>query len=95
LDAGKPKAQESKGKKSSKSNKERKVNPKNDKSSKTEYFCTEHGANKTHGTADCFTIKNRNGKQQSDKPKNNRSFSSEKFRKEINLFSKGKNKKQV
>jgi hypothetical protein len=36
LDAGKPKAQESKGKKSFKSNKEKKVNPKNDKSSKTE-----------------------------------------------------------
>jgi hypothetical protein len=65
---------------------------KSDKSSKTEYFCTEHGANKTHGMADCFTIKNRNGKQQSDKPKNNRYFSTEKFREEINLFSKGKTK---
>jgi hypothetical protein len=95
LDAGKPKAHESKGKKSSKSSKEKKVNPKNGKSSPTEYFCTEHGANKTPGTADCFTIKNRNGKQQSDKPKNKCSFSTEKFRKEINLFSEGKNKKQV
>jgi hypothetical protein len=92
---GKPKAQETKDKKSSKSRKEKKVNPKNNKSSATEYFCTEHGANKTHGVADCFTIKNRNGKQQSDKPKNNRSFSTEKFRKEINLLSKGKNKNKV
>jgi hypothetical protein len=93
LKEGKPKAQESKEKKSSKSRKEKKVNPKNGKGSPTEYFCTKHGANKTHGTADCFTIKNRNGKQQSDKPKNNRSFSTEKFRKEINLFSKGKKQK--
>jgi hypothetical protein len=94
LDKGKPKTQENKGKKSFKS-KEKKGNPKNDKSSKTEYFCTEHGVHKTHGTADCFTIKNRNGRQQSDKPKNNRSFSTEKSQKEINLFSKGKSKKQV
>jgi hypothetical protein len=87
---GKPKAQETKEKKSSKSRKEKKVNPKNGKGSSTEYFCFEHGANKDHGTADCFTIKNRNGKQQSDKPKNNHYFSTEKFRKEINLLSKGK-----
>jgi hypothetical protein len=92
---GKPKSQETKEKKSSKSRKEKKSNPKNGKSSSTEYFCTEHGANKTHGTADCFTIKNRNGKQQSDKTKNNRSFSTDKFRKEINFMSKGKNKREV
>jgi hypothetical protein len=67
LKEGKPKTQESKEKKSSKSCKDKKVNPKNSKSSSTEYFCTEHGANKTHGTANCFTIKNRNGKQQSDR----------------------------
>jgi hypothetical protein len=78
LDSGRPKAKESKGK-SFKSNKEKKANPKNDKNSKTEYFCTEHGVNKTHGTAECFTIKNRKDKQQSDKPKNNRYFSTEKF----------------
>jgi hypothetical protein len=94
LDSGKLKDKEGK-RKSFKSNKEKKVNPKNDKSSKTEYFCTEHGVNKTHGTAECFTIKNRKDKQQSDKQKNNRSFSTDKFRKEINMFSKGKNKKEV
>ena len=94
LDNGKHKAKEGKSK-SFKSNKEKKANPKSDKSSKTEYFCTEHGVNKTHGTAECFTIKNRKDKQQPDKKQNNRSFSTDKFRKEINMFSKGKNKKEV
>jgi hypothetical protein len=50
----KPKSHETKEKKSSKSRKEKKNNPKNGKSSATEYFCTYQ----THGTADCFTIKN-------------------------------------
>jgi hypothetical protein len=90
----KPKSQETKEKKSSKSCKEKKSNLKNGKSSSTEYFCTKHGANKTHGTADCFTIKNRNGRQQSNKPKNNRSFSTDKYRQEINFMSKEKTKEK-
>jgi hypothetical protein len=72
------------------------VQPNNDKKASTDYFCTEHGNNKTHATDDCFTIKNRNGDgngNQQTKTKNNRSFSTEKFRKEINLLSKGKKNK--
>jgi hypothetical protein len=55
------KAQETKEKKSSKSRAQKKVHTKNDKKASTDYFCTEHGHKKTHATADCFTIKNRNG----------------------------------
>jgi hypothetical protein len=90
------KAQETKEKKSSKSRAQKKVHPKNDKKVLKDYFCTEHGHNKTHATAHCFTIKNRNdnGNQQT-KTKNNRSFSTEQFRKEINPLSKGKNKNKV
>jgi hypothetical protein len=90
------KAQETKEKKSSKSRAQKKVQPKNDKKASTDYFCTEHGHNKTHATADCFNIKNRNdnGNRQ-NKTKSNRSFSTEKFRKEINLLGKGKNKNKV
>jgi hypothetical protein len=72
------------------------VQPKHDKSASTEYYCTEHGRNKTHATADCYTIKNRNsnGNNQA-KPNNDPAFSTKKFRKEINLLSKGKNKNKV
>ena len=90
----KPKAQETKEKKPSKSRNPKKVqHPKSDKTS-TDYYCTEHGHNKTHATADCFTIKNRNGNNK-DKPNNNRAFSTKKFQKEINLLSKGKNKNKI
>jgi hypothetical protein len=89
------KAHETKEKKSSKSRAQKKVQPKNDKKASTDYFCTEHGHNKTHATADCFTIKNRNGNgNHQTKTKNNR-LSTKKFRKEINLLSKGKNKNKV
>jgi hypothetical protein len=90
------KAQETKEKKSSKSRAQKKVQAKNNKKVSTYYFCTEHGHNKTHATADCFTIKNRNdnGNHQ-NKTKNNRYFSTDKLRKEINFFSKGKNKAKL
>jgi hypothetical protein len=90
------KAQETKEKKSSKSQAQKKVHTKNDKIALTDYFYTEHSHNKTHATADCFTIKNRNdnGNQQ-NKTKNNHSFSTEKLRKEINFLSKGKNKSKL
>jgi hypothetical protein len=83
------KIQETKEKKSSKSRAQKKVQTKNDKKTSTDYFCNEHGHNRTHATADCVTIKNRNdnGNQQ-NKTKHNRSFSTEKLRKEINFLSK-------
>jgi hypothetical protein len=55
------KAQETKEEKSSKSRAQKKVQTKNNKKASTNYFCTKHGHDKTHATADCFTIKNRNG----------------------------------
>jgi hypothetical protein len=89
------KAQETKERKTFKSRAQKKVQPKHDKSASTEYYCTEHGRNKTHATADCYTIKNRNGNGNNQaKPNNDRAFSTNKFRKEINLLSKGKKKEQ-
>jgi hypothetical protein len=70
------KAQETKEKKASKSRAQKKVQPKHDKSASTEYYCTEHDRNKTHATADCYTIKNRNGNGNNQaKPNNDRAFS--------------------
>jgi hypothetical protein len=90
------KAQETKEKKNSKSRAQKKVQPKHDKSLSTEYYCTKHGCNKTHATADYYTIKNRNGNGNNQaKPNNDRAFSTKQFRKEINLLSKGKNKNKV
>jgi hypothetical protein len=96
INAPSDEAQETKEKKSSKSRAQKKVQAKNNKKVSTDYFCTEHGHNKTHATADCFTIKNRNdnGNHQ-NKTKNNRYFSTEKLRKEINFLSKGKNKAKL
>jgi hypothetical protein len=85
------KAQETREKKTSKSRAQKKVQPKHNKSASTEYYCTEHGRNKTHATADCYTIKNRNGNGNNQaKPNNDHAFSTKKFCKEINLLSKGK-----
>ena len=70
--------------------------PKN--SDKNSFYCTEHGQNPTHKTSDCYTIKNRKKRtdeQNSTKGKDVKSFSNNKFRKEINVMSKGKNKKKV
>jgi hypothetical protein len=90
------KVQGTKEKKTSKSRAQKKVQPKHDKSASTEYYCNEHGRNKTHATAGCYTIKNRNGNGNNQaKTNNDPAFSTKKFRKEINLLSKGKNKNKV
>jgi hypothetical protein len=57
-------------------------------SSKT-FFCSEHGKNTSHATADCFKIKN--AKSASD----NKRFSAKSFRKEVNLLSKKSSKKKI
>jgi hypothetical protein len=59
-----------------------------------EYFCSDHGKNGIHATADCFTIKNRANKANFSPSSSNKTFG-KKFRKEINLLSKGKNKVKV
>ena len=58
------------------------------------FFCTHHGADKGHNTADCFTLKNRDKQKAKPGPKKSQ-FSDKKFRKEINVMSKGKNRIKV
>ena len=65
---------------------------KNNKSAS--FFCTEHGKNPTHATADCFTLKNRAKKGSSEKD-TKRSFSNKTFRKEINMLAKKTSKANV
>jgi hypothetical protein len=59
-----------------------------------ECFCSEHGKNGTHTTADCCTIKNRANKANFSPSSSNKTFM-KKFCDKINLLSKGKNKVKV
>ena len=64
--------------------------------SASKYFCSEHGANSTHATADCYTLKNRaksGGAVSGHGTK--RSFSNKSFRKELNMLAKKSSKKKV
>jgi hypothetical protein len=56
--------------------------PKGDRSNNKSFYCSEHGKNPTHITADCFTINNcdKAGSQGA-----NRSFSNKSFCKEVNF----------
>ena len=58
------------------------------------FFCTHHGADKGHNTADCYTLKNRDKQKAKTGPKKPQ-FSDKKFCKEINVMSKGKNQVKV
>ena len=59
------------------------------------HYCSEHGYNPTHTTADCYTLKNR-AKASNHAPRaDKRSFSNQNLRKEINLLSKTSSKKKV
>jgi hypothetical protein len=62
---------------------------------KNKYYCSEHGKNPSHVTADCYTIKNRAKAAGSQGGKSNHSFSNKTFRKEVNLLSKKTSKKKV
>ena len=68
--------------------------PKYTKGTGTEFYCTQHGKNSTHGTVNCYTLKNREG---ANNKTNDNNFSKNKFRKEIHLMSKarGKNKTKI
>jgi hypothetical protein len=83
-------------KKSGKNNKKKNKNengsskhPKGDRSNNKSFYCSEHGKNPMHTTADCFTIKNcdKSGLQGA-----NRSFSKKFFREEVNVLAKNKKK---
>ena len=57
------------------------------------YYCTEHGKNPTHNTAQCRVIQNRakGGQNSNDKPNNSgASFSRRTFRKEVNAIALAK-----
>jgi hypothetical protein len=66
--------------------------PKGDRSNNKSFYCSEHGKNPTHATADCFTIKNRD---KSGSQGANRSFSNKSFSKEVNFLAKKSSKKKV
>jgi hypothetical protein len=59
------------------------------------HYCSEHGYNPTHSTADCYTIKNR-AKARNHAPwAYKRSFSNQNLRKEINLLARTSSKKKI
>jgi hypothetical protein len=59
------------------------------------HYCSEHGYNPTHATADCYKIKNRT-KATNHAPKaDRRSYSNQNLRKEINLLAKASFKKKI
>ena len=60
----------------------------------SKHYCTEHGQNPTHSTADCWTLKNR-AKPQLPIQKEKKSFSNKNLRNEINLLSKQSSKKKI
>ena len=63
---------------------------------KKKFFCTEHGHNATHGTSDCYTLKNRANKNgTATAPHPVRSFSNKAFRKEVNFLARASDKKKV
>ena len=64
------------------------------------YFCNEHSNNALHGTADCFTVKNRASVNALADNKNTgkpRSFSNKSLWQELNLLSRAKssNKRKI
>jgi hypothetical protein len=59
------------------------------------HYCSEHGYNPTHSTADCYTIKNR-AKATNHAPRaDKRSFSNQNLCKKINLLAKTSSKKKI
>ena len=60
---------------------------------KATFFCTEHGYNNTHGTANCYTLANRNKSTKSSDTR--KTFSKNALRKEIHMLSKSSSKKEV
>jgi hypothetical protein len=53
----------------------------------SKHYCTEHGKNSIHSTADCWTIKNR-AKLQLPIQNEKKSFSNQNLRNVVNLLSK-------
>jgi len=60
---------------------------------KKSFFCSEHGKNPTHATADCYTLKNK--AKYGSSGQNPRSFTNKGFRKELNMLARKSSKKTV
>ena len=62
-----------------------------------EHYCSHHGNNKTHNSADCFVLKNRakNPGSKDAAPSPNKTFTRKNFRKEINAMSKTTPKRKL
>jgi hypothetical protein len=74
----------------------KKSGPKTSAGVEAKYYCTEHGQNPSHDTADCYTLKNRASKASvGNKPNKAKQFSNKEFRRELNLMAKKSSKKQV
>lgn len=84
---------QNKGKNPDKAVKKRPQFNKNKGGSKGDYYCTHHGKNPTHDTANCFTLKNK-AKAESKKPAG-KAFSNKGLRKEINMLAKSSSKAKV
>jgi hypothetical protein len=59
------------------------------------FYCSEHGKNDSHNTNKCWTLENRKKAGSQGNKSNNRSFSKNSFRKELNLLSRKSSKTQV
>jgi hypothetical protein len=57
---------------------------------KASFYCTEHGANPTHNTDSCYTLKNR-----AKKGNDSATMTKKSFRREINLLSQKRPKQKV
>lgn len=83
-----------------KEKKEKKAPKTNPKGEKKSYYCSLHGKNPTHNTADCWTLKNKKEKEEATKKASNtktnhKNFSKKAFTKELNLLSCSSSKKEV
>ena len=58
------------------------------------HYCSEHGQNPTHSTADCWTLQNR-AKPAGQVSKDKHTFSNKHLRNEINLLAKQSYKKKI
>ena len=68
---------------------------KNKEKPKGKFYCTEHGENPTHATKDCYTLKNREKKNDGSNGANPKKFTNKNFRKELNVLSKNTPKEKL
>jgi hypothetical protein len=69
--------------------------PAKEQKSMSNNYCTEHGQNPTHSTADFWTIIKNRAEHQLPTQKEKKSFLNRNLRNEINLLSKRSSKKKI